>query len=82
MYTIGDQIRIKTIPPDVSKMPQETREIFDLCLGNTFEIQGFDQYGHLELWVGHMRHAATEPFVESIWIEPAFVELVGMVDID
>jgi hypothetical protein len=51
-----------------------TKRIFDLCLGRIFPIAGFQ--GHLlELEVGHV---VGEPaYVQSIWIEPEFIEFVG-----
>ncbi len=77
MIKVGDCIRIKQIPPGVAEMPAEIQEIFALCLGQTFPVRDFDQMGHLELWVGHMRDVKVEPFVESIWIETEFVDVVN-----
>jgi hypothetical protein len=51
-----------------------TKSIFELCLGRTFPIAGF-QGPLIELEVGEV---AGEPsYAHSIWIEPEFLEAVS-----
>jgi len=52
-YKIGDLVTIIQVPPDLRDDPElKTKTVFETCLGKTYPIQGFDQYGHLELAVG------------------------------
>ena len=45
-----------------------TPDIFRHAVGKTFRVEGFSEYGHLELVVSGS---------DTIWIEPEFVEAVG-----
>ena len=65
-------------------MPEETRQIFQRCVGQILRVDGFDDYGHLELNVmddgsqcaaGETKTA--DHCFHRIWIEPEFVECVG-----
>jgi hypothetical protein len=76
MIKVGDRVRVQEIPPEIQEMSAATQEIFALCLGKTFPVRDFDQFGHLELWVGHIHDEKVEPFMEQIWIEAKFVEVI------
>ena len=64
-------------------MAEETRQIFRRCVGQTLRVDGFGDYGHLELnvmddgsqWDGGRTKA--DGSFHRIWIEPEFVECVG-----
>ena len=63
---IGDLVVITGVP---SALPDGmgTRELFEMCLGRTFAIAGFEN-GLVELEVGEV---LGEPsYMHSIWIEP------------
>jgi predicted short-subunit dehydrogenase-like oxidoreductase (DUF2520 family) len=68
---VGDKVRVKEIPSDLRE--QETRAIFQRCLGKVFSIAGF-QKGLIELEVG--RAIGRFPAAHSIWVEPEFLERV------
>ena len=48
----GDMVRVMKVPPG---LPEEAgigiREVFASAVGLVFRIDGFDEYGHLELFV-------------------------------
>jgi hypothetical protein len=73
-YKIGDLVTIIKVPPDLRDNPElKTKTVFETCLGNTYPIQGFDQYGHLELAVGKDTDSLVGGYMNTIWIEPEFV---------
>ncbi len=49
-FKIGDKVRVLRVPPSVERdMPEETRELFRRCVGQVLRIDGFGEYGRLEL---------------------------------
>ena len=70
---IGDEVRVVKVPPRLQEGEMGTKTLFDLCLDRIFPIVGF-QGDWIELEVG--RVVGQKPFIETIWIEPQFVELV------
>ncbi len=57
----------------------QTRDLFAKCVGKTFTIVGIDYVTGLphplfQLDVGEIN--GEEPYLETIWIEPEFVEPV------
>ncbi len=69
------------VPPDLADDPElQTRELFRLCVGKVFTIVDVDQvagFGRplIQLDVGEV--LGREPSLETIWIEPVFVEPVA-----
>jgi len=53
-----------------------TGELFRFCVGRKLTIQGFDRYGYLELRVDDDPAVKRKFGLNSIWVEPQFVELV------
>lgn len=74
--SVGDRVRILAIPPDIARMPEETREVFRRCLGRVFTVREIDQWGHLELWVKDGRDRKRIVGADTIWIEPEYVAVV------
>jgi hypothetical protein len=64
----GDWVRLVAIPPEINKMPKETKDIFKKALGKTFKIESFDKYGHAELDLTKK----VEKF-NFIWVEPEYL---------
>jgi hypothetical protein len=70
---VGDRVRLIQVPPSLPQGEMNTRSLFEVCVGRTFPIVGFN--GDLmELEVGEV--LGKDPCMDSIWIEPQFVELV------
>ncbi len=73
-YKIGDLVTVIQVPPDLRDDPElKTKTVFKTCLGKTYAIQGFDQYGHLELAVGKDIDNLVGGYMNTVWIEPEFV---------
>jgi len=83
---IGDRVRIIDIPygfkdPDCDlKDPlfreMRTAELFRFCLGREFMIQNFGRYGHADLSVHEDRAVRKKFGLNTIWIEPKFLERI------
>ncbi len=77
MLQPGDHVRMTAIPPDVLQyMPEETREVFQRCLGKAFTVRNIDEHGHLELWVKNGRDRKRIVGADIIWVEPEYVAVV------
>jgi hypothetical protein len=71
----GDLVRIVRVPDTVHDSEHfQTRSMLEKCLGRTFPIAGFNQYGLIQLDIGEVSGRSAP--MESIWIEPDCVELV------
>jgi hypothetical protein len=74
---IGDKVRVRSSPPDLSDGELKTLSLFKLCVGRTFPIVGL-QGNLIELEVGAV--LGKEPCMDSIWMEPEHVEIVATPD--
>jgi hypothetical protein len=71
---IGDKVRVIKVPlvlPPDNEL--NTRSLFEACIGRVFPIVAFDG-DLLELEVGQV--LGKSPCMDSIWLEPEFVEIV------
>lgn len=70
----GDRVRLTTIPDDVTDGPEfKTRTLMKACVGAVFAVTDVIE-GRLALDVGEI--LGKEPYLETIYVEPEFVELV------
>lgn len=67
---VGDWVRLVVIPPDVAKMPRETRAVFRFALGKTFKVEDFNEYGLAELDLNKKLREH-----HTIWVEPEYLLL-------
>jgi hypothetical protein len=74
---VGDRVIVIGVPADLKDDPQlKTREVFEKCVGRTFEIKGIDEVEGLarplvRLEVGEV--AGQESYMETIWIESEYL---------
>jgi hypothetical protein len=74
-FKVGDIVRVVKVPPSLHDAAGiGTPEVFADAVGKTFRIEGFSEYGHLELFVRRDGTADDGHPLDSIWIEPGFVE--------
>lgn len=72
----GDLIRVVRVPETVTDSKQlKTRLLLERCVGVTFPVMGFNSQGMIQIDVGEL--SGKPSYLESIWIEPDCVELVG-----
>jgi hypothetical protein len=77
-FKVGDLIRVVQIPTDLHDAAGiDTPEVFQIALGKTFRVEGFDEHGHLELVVAEHKASGGHYASDTIWIEPEFVEKVS-----
>jgi len=77
-FRIGDLVKVVQIPSDLNDAAGiGTPELFQRVVGKTLRIDGFGEYGHLELNVLDDGSQAPDYCHDTIWIEPEFVEAVG-----
>lgn len=81
---VGDRVRLVALPPGLRDDDDlQTKSVFEACLGQTFVIHAYDPavrldgspYPLYELHVGHV--VGAQDFEHSIWVEPAYLELVA-----
>ena len=65
-------IQVPPLPKKDARL--NTESLFELCVGRVFPVVGFNDAGWLELEVGEVWYKM--PCMDSIWIEPEFVEMV------
>lgn len=65
---IGDWVRVLAVPLSISGMPDESIDAFCRAVGNTFQIEAFDDTGCMELdmW--------PKVSTDTIWLEPYCVK--------
>ena len=73
----GERVRVVRMPAGVaSKCPQESRAAFRIALGKTFNVQGANEIGWLELDLGAEADQVLGSTGNTIRIEPDCVEAV------
>ena len=81
-FRTGDGVRVSDVPagfkdPEYGDdLEMRTGELFRFCVGRKFVIRGFGRYGHIELQVDDDPAVKKKFGLNSIWIEPTFLELV------
>ena len=73
----GDQVRLVRIPPAVDsekgKFP-ETYQLIVQAVGKIFSVQGTNEYGMAELWIGEFGGNSESPCDDSVWIETEYLD--------
>ena len=74
---VGDVVTLIGVPPGL-RDDEDLKTTFEKCLGRTFEVKAIDTiegqpHPMIQLHVGHVDGA--EDFTQSIWVEPAYLEL-------
>lgn len=69
-------VRVVSLPA-LADMPSETQAALQFALGRILEVQGVDQYGHLELLLGPEADRALGGFMNTIWLEPTHTVYVS-----
>ena len=76
-FKVGDRVKLLNVPPEVERdrlrFP-ETFSLFQRALGRVFEIRGFGEHGHAEIWVSLDGSPADTAAADSVWVEPTYLE--------
>jgi hypothetical protein len=75
-FKIGDRVKLLSIPPEVerdrSRFP-ETFALLQLAVGRVFEIRGFGDNGHAEIWLNPDGSPSDTGAADSVWVEPEYL---------
>ena len=65
---VGDWVLVIAVPLSIRGMPEESKDAFSRAVGNTFQIESFDETGciELDLW--------PKVSMDMIWVEPFCVK--------
>jgi hypothetical protein len=78
--TVGNTVQITEVPPPVrrerSKFP-ETFALFERAIGRALTVRGFDDRGHVELWLLNDGSDDDSGAANSIWVEPEYLAGIG-----
>lgn len=61
---VGDWVRVLMAPLSIVNMPDESKDAFSRAVGNTFQIEAFDETGCIELDMWPKSGS------DTIWVEP------------
>jgi hypothetical protein len=73
IFQIGEYVVFKKTPPHVFVGGNETKHIFQLCVGRIMRIEDITDQGLLALARGPDIHDEVGGFMNSIYVEPEFV---------
>jgi hypothetical protein len=73
----GDLVKFETLPGWVDQLPDESRRVFNYCLGRIYPISEIDQNGLLVLDVSKDVDERFGSFMNDIRLEPEFVTKVN-----
>ena len=65
---VGDWVRVLSVPASIARMPRAAKRAFSRAVGQTFQIEAFDQLGCAEL------DLTGKVGSDTIWIEPFCVQ--------
>lgn len=74
---IGDHVRLRVLPPWVDELPEESRAVFEFCVGRTCIVSEMDGNGLLVLDPGEEVDRRFGGYMNDIRVEPGYVELVA-----
>lgn len=70
-------MRLVRTPPELSDVPEETRRVFELCVGVDVTVESFYSYGFAELEVSETVNKVVGGFLNSIWVELEYLEKIS-----
>lgn len=62
---VGDWVRVIAVPANIANMPEESKDAFSRAVGETLQIEAFDEIGCMELDFYPKLDSS-----ETIWLEP------------
>jgi hypothetical protein len=79
-FVTGDHVRVTGVPADVETMPDETRRLFARIVGRVLRVDDVNEWGDLVLNVRDDGSQAPNCDEHTLWLSPAFAELVTPID--
>ena len=75
-FVTGDFVRVTGVSPDVETMPDESRQLFVRIVGRVLRVDEVSEWGDLVLNVHDDGSQAPNWDANTLWLHPAFAELV------
>lgn len=75
MIKVNDWVVLKSLPPWVEQLPEESQEVFRLCVGRTYQVEYIDKNGLFMLDVREVDEIVGG-FMNSILVEEEYLMLV------
>ena len=75
MIQVNDWVVLRTMPPWAERLPQESQEVFQFCVGRTYQVVEIDQNGLFVLDVSEV-DAIFGGFMNDIRVEEEYLTLV------
>lgn len=76
MAQTGNWVRLKTLPPWVDLLPQESQEIFRFCVGRTYRVDEIDENGLIVLDVSGDVDTRFGGYGNDIRVEEMYLDVV------
>ena len=73
MKQAGDLVKLGSLPPWVSQLPEESQRVFRYCVGRNYRVVEIDEHGLLVLDVSQDIDRRFGGFMNDIRVEPRFV---------
>jgi hypothetical protein len=74
MIKVNDWVVLKNLPPWVEQLPEESQEVFRLCVGRTYQVVEIDQNGLFVLDVREVDEIVGG-FMNEIRVEETYLML-------
>jgi hypothetical protein len=74
MIKAGSTVRFKRMPEWVTRLPDESRGVFEFCLGRVYHVEEIDEHGLVVLDVGGDIDQRFGGYRNDIRLEAEFLE--------
>ena len=76
MVQPGDWVRLKTLPPWVDLLPQESQEVFRFCVGRIYRVDEINEHGLIVLDVSSDIDKKFGGYRNDIRVEETYIDVV------
>lgn len=74
MIKAGDTVKFKALPPWADELPEESRKVFQFCLGRSYKVSEIDSKGLFVLDVSKDIDHRFGGFMNDIRLEEEYLE--------
>ncbi|MCP3163382.1 hypothetical protein [Myxococcus qinghaiensis] len=72
-FRVGQLVRVMSLPDGLAQLPEESREVFRVCLGGTFPVEEIESDGVLVLNVSQVAVPRFGGHRHIIMVDPTHV---------
>ena len=74
MIKVGSTVKFAKMPEWVARLPEESRRVFEFCLGRRYRVVEIDEHGHFVLDVSADVDHRFGGFANDLRLEAEFLE--------